>query len=130
MTNLYLALFLIFFEVFPEALADSGRKTFAGVLEFIYRACVAVALFGIVAGFQWNLGTMDYFWYHIGGYVLLRYCLLDIIYNLINELPIGYIGKTKFWDKVYGRVMAKVPVGFILFSKAIFAFMAIVFLIK
>jgi hypothetical protein len=130
MINLYLALFLIFFEIFPEALADSGKKTFAGMLESIYRGSVAVVLFGVAAGFQWNLGSMDYFWYHLGGYILLRYCLLDIIYNLINDLPIGYIGKTKFWDKVYGRVMAKVPVGLILFAKAGFAFMSIVWLLK
>lgn len=128
--NLYLAIFLIFFEVFPEALADSGRKTFAGVLEFIYRACIAIALFGVVAGFQWNLGTMDYFWYHLGGYVVLRFCLLDLIYNRINLLPWGYIGNTKFWDRVYGRLMAKVPIHFILFTKAILAWISIVWLLK
>lgn len=130
MTNLYLALFLIFFEVFPEALADSGRKTFAGVLESIYRGCVAIALFGIAAGFQYNFGTMDYFWYHIGGYILLRYALLDVIYNLINELPIGYVGKTKLWDKIYGKITAKVHISLILFLKALLAWISIVWLLK
>jgi hypothetical protein len=128
--NLFLAIFLIFFEVFPEALADSGRKTFAGVLEFIYRACIAIALFGVVSGFQWNLGTMDYFWYHLGGYVLLRYALLDIIYNIINGLKIGYVGKTKLWDRVYGKITAKVPIHLIIFLKVLLAWISIVWLLK
>jgi hypothetical protein len=96
------ALFLILFEAIPEALVLKGHKTVAGVIEFIYRAVVTIILFGWLMGLCFShYGYSVY--YTIGGYLLLRFALFDVIYNLIAGLPIFYIGCTKLSDKLWQK---------------------------
>jgi hypothetical protein len=132
MSNIILVLFLILFEAIPEALAETGRKTFAGVLEFIYRALVTLILFAFVGGAYLNLGVQDYFFFHIAGYVLIRFAVFDLIYNGICGLPWYYIGSTKLFDRMFGWLMTagKVPNSIILFTKGILLFIGIVWILK
>ena len=94
--NLLLALFLIVFEVVPESIKN---KTLAGVVEFIYRAVVTVIAFVLIGGYACFAPPMSSLLYTLGGYVLLRFALFDIIYNAIQGLPIFFIGTTKLYDK-------------------------------
>lgn len=123
--NLAIALFLIVFEAVPEALASIGKKTFAGVLEFVYRAVVALVLFAVACGFQYN-GTMDNYFYYLGGYVLVRFALFDYLYNVIANLPMFRSGTTKIYDKL----MSKVPWHLLGFIRAIALWIGIVWLLK
>jgi hypothetical protein len=97
------ALFLILTEAVYEALYDSGHKTTSGIIEFVYRAIVTVMVLSYVGMCYIDFSARDYpsFWYMIGGYVLLRFALFDISYNLIRGLSPFYIGSTKLIDKAW-----------------------------
>jgi hypothetical protein len=99
--NLLIALFLILFEAIPEGLADRGKKRIAGVIEFIYRAVITLTIFYILGGFCKIHLTSTPFWQVIVGYVLLRFALFDLCYNLTRKLPVFYIGDTKLFDKFW-----------------------------
>ena len=116
-----IAMFLILFEAIPEALALKGHKTTAGVIESIYRIVITVIVF------LWLTGTLNQSYGHniyfiIGGYVLLRFAIFDIVFNLIAELPVFFIGSTKLFDKFWQWFFAttKFPViGFLAMIKFI-----------
>lgn len=124
--TIFLAIFLIFFESVPEALAATERKTLAGVFEFVYRAFVAVLVYGVLAGFHWNIGSGDYFWYHLGGYVLVRFAIFDYLYNVVANQPMFASGTTKLYDKFFGRL----PWHLLGFMRAIALFIGIIWLLK
>jgi len=109
---LLLALFLILFESVPEALALKGHKTIAGTIEFIYRVVVTLILFAWITGVQWHIYLGNYY-FIIGGYLLLRFAIFDIIYNLIAGLSLTFIGTTKLSDKLWQKFFALThfPVG-------------------
>lgn len=97
-----IVLFLIIFEALSEALYDNGSKTLSGVLEFILRAATTLVallwLYGIDSPFaNYELSLFKL----IGGYVLLRFAIFDVAYNLVRRLPIFYVGETKIYDKVW-----------------------------
>jgi hypothetical protein len=96
---LIMALFLIIFEQVPDGLALAGHKTLAGIIEFIYLSGITMGLFA------WQTGLRRYeyrniFLRIIGGYILLRFALADLIFNLSAGLPLFYIGTTKIYDKI------------------------------
>jgi hypothetical protein len=101
-----LALFLIVFESVYESLADSGRKTIAGVIEFIYRAGITTIAFLWLADIQVFQVQYENIYYIIGGFILLRFAIFDVIYNLIVGNPIFKIGTTKLYDKIWNKFFA------------------------
>ena len=96
-----IVLFLIITEAISEALYDNGSKTLSGVFEFILRAATTIVvllwLFGIDSPFGYELSLFQL----IGGYVLLRFALFDVTYNLTRGLEVFYVGETKIYDKVW-----------------------------
>lgn len=98
---LIICLFLIIFEAISEAFYDNGSKTLSGVFEFILRSATTIVvlfwLFGIDSPFGYELSLFKL----IGGYVLLRFAIFDVAYNLVRRLPIFYVGETKIYDKVW-----------------------------
>jgi len=90
-------LFLIVTESVYEALKLRGKDTLSGVIEFFNRALTIVLLSLFMDGWSWDLKN-DGAGYVIGGYVLLRFALFDVLYNLTAGLPLFFIGKTKFYD--------------------------------
>lgn len=94
------ALFLIVFEQIADGLSLAGHKTTAGIIEFIYISGITLGLFAWVKGikrFDYSLG----FFRVLGGYVLLRFALADLVFNLSAGLPLFYIGTTKLYDKIW-----------------------------
>ncbi len=119
MTNIYFALLLIIPEALYEGLRSKHpRISFA--IEFLFRLCIAVIIFGSV-----TLNS-DNFTYHVFGYVLLRFAIFDFVYNLSSELPILFVGSTKLYD----QGLSKVPMHLVLFVKGIALFIGIVWLLK
>ena len=102
-TTIYLiaAIFLILFEAIPEGLRDRGKKTIAGVIEFIYLAAMTLAVFAWLTG-QHHRPPDPNLWFVIAGYILLRYAIFDAAYNLARGNPLFYIGNTKIYDRLLG----------------------------
>jgi hypothetical protein len=94
------SLFLIIFEAIPEALALTGHKTLAGIIEGVYRAMVTLAIILWLMGV--SIGTYGHnIYFIIGGYLLMRFAIFDFIYNAVAGLKLTYIGKTKITDKFW-----------------------------
>lgn len=98
-----IVLFLITAEAISEALYDNGSKTLSGIFEFILKAVmtfvVLLWIYGIDSPFRYELPL----WQLIGGYLLLRFALFDVAYNLIRGLPVFYIGGTKIYDQLWRK---------------------------
>ena len=99
---LLIFILLIFTEAVYEALKLRGKDTLSGVIEFFNRALTIVLLSLFMAGWSWDLKN-DGAGYVIGGYVLLRFALFDVLYNLTAGLPLFYIGETKIYDKLWQK---------------------------
>jgi len=106
--NLLIALFLILFESVPEGLRLAGHKGIAGGIEFIFLAVVTFMMFSYTTGayriftrrntvlsLQPNILTV------LGGYVLLRFAIFDVIHNWCAGLPLFFIGNTKWYDQIW-----------------------------
>ena len=83
------ALFLILSESISEALADGGKKTVAGIIAFINLALVTLIVFAwlALAYPKWMWWHEVNYWQAVGGYILLRFAIFDLVYNLIRRLP-------------------------------------------
>jgi len=99
---LVIFLVLIITEAVYEALKLRGKDTLSGVIEFFNRALTIVLLSLFMAGWSWDLKN-DGAGYVIGGYVLLRFALFDVLYNLTAGLSLFYIGETKIYDKLWRK---------------------------
>lgn len=106
---LFVALFLIVFEAVPEGLALGGHKTIAGVFEFVFLAGITLTVFGFFTKqctcFKWITYNENY-WYLVIGYVLLRFALFDIVYNISAVQPVFFIGTTKLFDIIMTKLGA------------------------
>lgn len=121
---LIICLFLIIFEAISEGLYDNGSKTLSGVFEFILRAATTLVvlfwLFGIDSPFaNYELSLFKL----IGGYVLLRFALFDVTYNLTRGLEVFCVGETKIYDKVWKAFFrwTNISVGHFLFMAKLIA---------
>jgi len=56
------------------------------------------------------------------GYVLLRYALFDVVFNVCADLDLNYIGNTKLFDKGLAWVRDMWGMSPIWFSRAIAGF--------
>jgi uncharacterized membrane protein len=96
------ALFLILSESIAEGLYDNGKKTLSGVIEFIKLVVTTMVIFAWLnciypKGIIWQPA---YYWTILAGYVLLRFAIFDLVYNLIRGLLPFFIGETKLSDKL------------------------------
>jgi hypothetical protein len=106
--NLLIALFLILFEAVPEGLRLAGHKGIAGVVEFIFLAVVTIVMFSYTTGLyriftqrQPILSLQPNIIRVLGGYVLLRFAIFDVIHNLCAGVPLFFIGNTKWYDQIW-----------------------------
>jgi hypothetical protein len=109
-----LAIFLILFEAIYEGLKTRGFHIASASVEFVYRAVITIGLILWVSDV--TLFHSDHLlWKSIGGYILLRFAIFDLIWNISAGQNIFYLGRTKLYDKY----LSKVPVGFVWFIKII-----------
>jgi hypothetical protein len=99
--NLVLVIFLILFEATYEALKTKGKDIASEFVEFIYLAVTITICFAWINEIPFPFSiTSAAFWKVIGGFVLLRFGIFDLIFNIVCGVNIFYIGKRKFYDKV------------------------------
>jgi len=94
--NLILALFLIIFEAIFEGLKTGGHHIASEMVEAVYLACVTFGLFA------W-INSVKSFEYKpilriLIGYVLLRFALFDLVWNIAAGQDWFYYGITKAYD--------------------------------
>ena len=112
MILLLASILLIGIEALYEGLALAGHKTIAGGIESVYLALVTLAIFAWLNGKKIGPYGGKYIQI-IGGYVLMRFAIFDIIYNLVAGIPLFFIGTTKWSDILWNEFFALThfPVG-------------------
>ena len=105
---IYIIIILIVLDALKDSLYDRGAKTISGVIDLVY---LSVMICGVV------LMHGDWIWIVI--YVCLRYALFDLIYNLIREKEIFYIGTTKPIDILIRRIFHENAVHFLFITKLV-----------
>jgi hypothetical protein len=113
MVLLLIIIILTVLEALHEGLHHKGKKTIAGVIEFI-------KLFGISAMipyFIWYDGYDYYFDNHwsilvgrfmvpfVLGWITVRYAIFDFVHNAAAGLNLYHIGTTKLYDKLLAWLM-------------------------
>ncbi len=97
--NLILALFLIIVEAVFEGLKISGHHIASELVEMVY---LAVVTFGLFAWMNWT--QINSFFDRksivkiLIGYILLRFALFDLIWNISAGQEWYYYGITKAYD--------------------------------
>ena len=124
---LILSLFLIILEAVYEGLKVKGKHIASGVIEFIYLTIITLIAFAWISGHRAPFEYQEItFWKIIGGYLLLRFALFDIVWNISAGQKIYYIGRTKLYDKFFKTV----PISFIWFIRIICIPLALAWLLN
>ena len=92
------AIFLILFEACFEGLKLAGFHIASELVEMVYLSGITLGLFAYFSG-QKSWPYKSYFIKILIGYVLLRFAIFDVIFNLSAGLSLNYIGDTKLFDK-------------------------------
>lgn len=94
--NLLLAIFLLLEAVF-EGLRTGGHLLAAEIMEAGWLAAVTYGLYSFINGHGFNYKPILK---AIIGYVLLRFALFDLIWNLSAGQDWNFYGTTKLYDTV------------------------------
>ena len=99
--NLLLALFLLLEAVF-EGLRTGGHYLASELVEVVYLAGITYVAF---AWLNWQQKTSFYdragsFVKVLIGYLLLRFALFDVIWNISAGQDLFYYGTTKLYDRI------------------------------
>ncbi len=96
--NLLLAFFLIVLEAVYEGLKIADHHIASEIVEFIYLTGITLGLFA------WINGQKQFSYKPILriliGYILLRFAIFDLIWNLAADQRWNYYGITKLYDRV------------------------------
>jgi hypothetical protein len=97
---------LTVFEAVHEGLVERGKKTIAGLIEFVKLAVIATLP-------VFYMGYMDYdyyysdwrhlFWFLVPyyiGWMCIRYAIFDFIHNAAAGWNLYHIGTTKLYDRI------------------------------
>lgn len=106
--NLLLALFLIIFEAVFEGLKTSGFHITSEVVELVYLVVVTLVSFGWLnkVSYLHEEPRTESFFKVIIGYVLVRFALFDMIWNISAGQDLFYYGTTKLYDKIMTQLGA------------------------
>jgi hypothetical protein len=99
--NLILAIFLLL-EAVSEGLRTGGHYLASEIVEVIYLAGITYMAF---AWLNWRLTSITYTRLDsllkvLIGYLLLRFALFDVIWNISAGQDIFYYGTTKLYDRI------------------------------
>lgn len=111
-------------EAIYEGLYDSGKKTIAGILEFIQKIVGVATVAYVTSGILTHDINIP-IWKLIVGFIAIRFLIFDYIYNAVRKLPLDYRGRTKLYDKI----TSKVPGHFLFFVKFIVGVLGAAFLL-
>jgi len=99
------ALFLIAFEATYEGVKTRGKHLFSEIVELVYLTVITGVFLSWITAVP-SIFDPDPapFWKVIGGYILLRIGIFDMIWNISAGQSISYIGITKLSDKFYQKL--------------------------
>ena len=99
--NLILALFLIVFEACSEGLHTGGHYLASEIVEVVYLSGITLIAFAWMNRTPWfTILPLMSFWKVLIGYLLLRFALFDIIWNISAGQDLFFYGTTKLYDRV------------------------------
>ena len=127
--NLLIALFLIVFEAIKEGFKSHKWHIASEMVELVYLTVIALVFFGWVNGALPHRMYEPDLWYILIGYTFLRYAIFDAIFNISAGLSLFYIGKTKLYDKILGKVSDKTGGTIVFFTKGIALFWGLCWLL-
>lgn len=104
--NLLIALFLIVFEASYEGFKLRKWHIASEIIEFIFYAGIVFTIFGFTNGYITYQYSNPDFWFVLFGFVLLRFAIFDLIFNLCANQSLFYIGKTKLYDRLLSKLGA------------------------
>jgi uncharacterized membrane protein len=113
---LLLALFLIVFEAVYEGLKSRGKHIFSEMIEFVYRGVIVIGLFAFALGYQFPFYVVPVSLIKmVAAYILMRFGIFDVIWNISAGKEWNYIGLTKLYDRTLQKIPGSVlyPVKFI-----------------
>ena len=97
---------LIILDALKDAFYDNGKKLVSGIIDIVY---LSAMICGVV------LMSGEWMWIVI--YLLLRYAIFDLIYNLVRGLSLLYVGTTKPYDKVIRSIFNENAIHFLFITK-------------
>jgi hypothetical protein len=115
------AILLISLEAIQEGLKTRKKHIASEFVEFVYLVYVTLIVFAWVSGQCLLTQSEIPFWKIIGGYVLLRFGIFDLIWNLSAGQSLVFIGSTKAYDRFWEWIIkkGKVAIGLIWFVRFI-----------
>ncbi|MDX9826071.1 MAG: hypothetical protein RBU26_14190 [Sphaerochaeta sp.] len=124
------ALIFILSEAIAEGLV---KRNYPAVSDILFKWWVQILTAGALF-LIWLLLAVKIDEYYpviklIIGYILFRYALFDVIFNVSAGLGINYIGSKKTYDKILSWIRDMWGIGTIWFTRAIALFWAISWLI-
>jgi len=122
---------LVALEATYEGLKLRGRHIASEFVELSFLSLVIPMSLLFAAGTQFPLETNPASTLKVlGGYLLLRIGIFDLIHNLSAGLHPNYIGNTKSFDKWFKKIIEKFKIHFSLvwFTRAILVFISLAWL--
>ena len=116
---IFLIPILIILDALKDALYDERRKYAAGLADMVF---LSAMICGVV------LFHGDWTW--IAVYVLLRYALFDLIYNITRRLSLLYVGTTKPYDKLIRKIFNENAIHFLFITKLMALISAVAIIIR
>lgn len=118
----YYILLILLSLVLANAIEDSFRTKNKKVLAHIYNSIHIVGWFYLM--------KFDFNWTYVFQYILIRFALFDITWNLIVGKPLFYIGTTSLYDKFWQwfKKTTKFPMNHFLFWVKLIALLLAVIL--
>ena len=120
--NLLLALILIIPKALSDGFEQRGWGSIGGFIKSLWWLFVVVMIFGYSFQVINYHSDISDFWHSFIGFVFLRYGIYDYIRNLAKGDPLFYLGKTKWYDRLYQwffRITKWPQAHFLFFTKAI-----------
>lgn len=103
--NLLLAIFLIVFEAVYEGLATGGNHITSELAEFVYLFGVSLMAFGWLNYRNFiTAPKLNSFIKILIGYLLLRFALFDVIWNISAGQDLFFYGTTKLYDRIMAEL--------------------------
>ena len=116
---IFIIAILIIVDALRDAFYDNGKKLFSGILDILF---LSAMICGVV--------LLSGYWEWIIIYILLRYALFDLIYNITRRLSPLYIGTTKPLDILIRKIFNENAAHFLFITKLMALFSAVALMIK
>lgn len=92
------------FEAIYEALYDKGKKSLSAIFEFVLKIGIVVICLYYLSGYRFLLYHIIPMWKVFAGFVLLRFAMFDLTWNLVRGVKWNYYGTVKLYDRIMTKL--------------------------